>query len=233
MCSSDLTPTVTPTATPTVTPTPTVIPTPTYQIPGNIQESVFDTTGTSSGSYSSGTTTPTYTVPTAPELPPQQPVTPVVTPEPLKPLEPVNIPPDSSVVPNVDVTTPTTPVTPYVPIVTPTTPTTPTDTTHYGRFTMGQPIVPNVAQGLNPGYITNVPTFYKNTTPAQAQFYWGGHPFQPGPTFDPVLYNQIPNAPVQPWGASQIMTSATPQQILQQMGYLYPLVGSTTMPIQP
>ena len=156
------------------------------------------------------------------------------------------IPPGSSYVAPVETgtttptvpTTPTTPTdtttTPIVPMIPPTgQPTTPTDSTHYGTFTLGQ--IPYIKQmsGLNPGFITDVPEHYQTTNSAQSKYYWGAHPYQPGPTFDPTLYNQTPNAPATPWGATHAQTSATPQQILQQMGGIYPLLNTVNSPVNP
>ena len=88
---------------------------------------------------------------------------------------------------------------------------------------------------MNPGFITDVPSFYQTTNPAQSQFYYGQHPYQPGKTFDKTLYNQIPNAPVSPFGLGYAQTAATPEEILQQMQGVYPLMGTTNIngPVKP
>ena len=55
--------------------------------------------------------------------------------------------------------------------------------------------------GLNPGFIQAQP-FYHDTSPVQAQYYWGNHPFM-NTAADLPNYNMIPNAPAQPWGLQQ------------------------------
>jgi hypothetical protein len=68
--------------------------------------------------------------------------------------------------------------------------------------------------GLNPGWIAPQP-YYQNATPVQSQFYWGSRPYQPGPTFNQALYNQVP-APQQPWGLQQMYTPTDINQYLAQ-----------------
>jgi hypothetical protein len=65
--------------------------------------------------------------------------------------------------------------------------------------------------GLNPGYIAPT-SFYNTNNPAQSKFFWGQHGYQPGPTFNEVLYNQAA-APTTPWGLQQMATPLTSQQI--------------------
>jgi len=55
--------------------------------------------------------------------------------------------------------------------------------------------------GLNPGFIQAQP-FYQTTSPVQAQYYWGNHPYMKTAA-DLPNYNNIPNAPAQPWGLQQ------------------------------
>ena len=55
--------------------------------------------------------------------------------------------------------------------------------------------------GLNPGFIQAQP-FYHDTSPVQAQYYWGNHPFM-NTAADLPNYNNIPSAPAQPWGLQQ------------------------------
>jgi hypothetical protein len=73
--------------------------------------------------------------------------------------------------------------------------------------------VPIEVSGLNPGYITNVPAQYQQQSPVQSKFSWNQKPFQTGgatgQTFDPNLYRQSPNAPVQPWGLQQMYNPQT------------------------
>lgn len=73
--------------------------------------------------------------------------------------------------------------------------------------------VPIGAQGLNPGYITNVPQQYQTQNMQQSKFYWGQKPYQTGgPTgqvFDPNLYQSSPGAPAQPFGLQQMYNPQT------------------------
>ena len=161
---------------------------------------------------------------TAPKEPPLTPPTTVVVPP--TPKIPEVVVPETPVTPPEE--PPVTP--PIVPIDVPVEPKTPA--TLHGVSTIGPTPYVYIPHGLNPGWITNVPTHYNTTNPAQAQYYWGGHPYQPGPKFDPTLYNQTPNAPVEPFGSTYAQTSATPQQILQAMQGRYPLMN-TVGPIAP
>jgi hypothetical protein len=45
--------------------------------------------------------------------------------------------------------------------------------------------------------------YYNTTNAVQSQYYWGPHPYQPGPTFNQALYNQVP-APAVPFGLQQM-----------------------------
>lgn len=189
------------------------------------------------GGTGGGTTGTTQTTPQVPLTPPTQ----VTVPPGSSYVAPVETTPDNTIPSNVDpggsydADIPETPVTPpFIPIPPVTPPTTPTDTTHYGTFTIGEKPTINIPQGLNPGWITNVPQFYQTTNPAQSQYYWGAHPFQPGPTFNPTLYNQVPNAPQQPFGLGYAQTSASAQDVLNAMQGRYPLLGQTTAaPVRP
>jgi hypothetical protein len=58
--------------------------------------------------------------------------------------------------------------------------------------------------GLNPGFIAPQP-YYQNTNQVQSKFFYGARPYQPGPTFDQALYDQVA-APVTPWGLQQMYT---------------------------
>ena len=93
----------------------------------------------------------------------------------------------------------------------------------------------HIPTGLNPGWITDVPKYYQQGSPAQDQYYWGGHPYQGGDVFNPSLYNTLANAPTTPFGANYQQTSATPQQIIQAMQGVYPLLGTTSVngPVAP
>jgi hypothetical protein len=68
--------------------------------------------------------------------------------------------------------------------------------------------------GLNPGWIMPEP-YYQNTSPVQSKYYWGNRPYQPGPTFNQQLYDQVP-APQQPWGLQQMYSPIDLNQYLQQ-----------------
>ncbi len=167
---------------------------------------------------------PPVTPPVEPVLPPLEPLPPgEPAPPPVVP-GPVIVPPDE---PPVIVEPPLPPPdVPIVPVIPPTTPPV-TDDTHYGRYKWGTPPAIKIPTGLNPGYITPTP-YYQTTNPAQSQYYWGQHPYQPGPTFDPALYNTLPNAPATPWGATKAQQAASAEQILAAMRGRYPLLGTTT-----
>jgi hypothetical protein len=83
-----------------------------------------------------------------------------------------------------------------------------------------------VNPGLNPGWI-QPPVFYNTTSPVQGRYYWGQHAYQPGPTFDPLAYNNVPGAPDQPWGLQQMYTPLNIEQYLRSInapGYT-PIAG--------
>lgn len=238
-----VTPTVTPPA-PVVTPpqptTPTVVSSTTrvtndgsvYRDDKNSDGTVTSvlisgptSTGGTGGGTTSTTPAPTIPAPTPPtteipEITVTAPREPVVTP-PVDNTIPSNVDPGGSY----DADIPETPTEPYIPIVTPpTTPAIPVDNTHYGTYKWGTPPAIKVPEGLNPGFITNVPDFYQPTNQAGSKFYWGAHPFQPGPTFDPQLYNQVPNAPVNPFGLGYAQRAATSQDILSRMQATQPVI---------
>jgi len=186
-----------------------------------------------------GTGGTTDNIPTIEITAPKEPVAPVVTQPPLKEGPRVVIPEtppvteivvDEPVAPT-EPTTPTDPNVPIVPIVPPTGPTTPTEDNYRGKYTWGNAPKVNIPTGLNPGWMAPQP-FYQNTTPAQAQYYWGSHPYQPGPTFNSQLYNTVPSAPATPWGATNAARAATSQEILAKMGNYYPSLGNTG-PVRP
>ena len=74
-----------------------------------------------------------------------------------------------------------------------------------------------VNPGLNPGFMVNPPQFYNTTSPVQSQYNWGQHPYQPGATFDPLLYNNVAGATPTPWGLQQMYNpqSQTINSLLQ------------------
>jgi hypothetical protein len=144
--------------------------------------------------------TPTPEPPFTPEQPPtptpEPPFTPEQPPTPEPPTPPVVEPP--YVAPPI-----------YVPPIVP-----PTVTPPYGPITpldwgKGVPIDYN---GLNPGYITNVPAQYAPSG-VRSQYYYGQKPYQTGGTtgqvFDPTLYRSAPAAPVTPWGLQQMYNPQT------------------------
>ena len=75
-------------------------------------------------------------------------------------------------------------------------PYTPT-TGHYAFGTADKLVNP----GLNPGWITAQP-FYNTTSPVQAQYYWGAHPYVQTEA-DLANLNNVPYAPAVPWGLQQ------------------------------
>jgi hypothetical protein len=185
------------------------------------------TTGTSTS------TTPTTEIPTievtAPRPPPLTPPVSVVIPDNSSYVAPVVVEPPAEPVAPVTPTTPTT--TPPVvnvanpPIVTDQPPTKPTT---YGVYSFGDPINIKLATGLNPGLIAPTP-YYQTTNPAQSQYYWGSHPYQPGQTFDNELYNNAPGAPATPYGLGYAQKQATAEQIMAKMQGLYPNYGTRTV----
>jgi hypothetical protein len=107
-----------------------------------------------------------------------------------------------------------TPVTPIFPIVTPKPPVTPPPTTPPTVITPGTPLPDlRIPTGLNPGWI-EPPPFYNTTSPVQSQYYWGGHGYQEGPTFNAQQYNTVPNAPQAPWGLQEMAPVARPQDLV-------------------
>ncbi len=176
------------------------------------------------------------TAPREPELPlsplvpgdstPRPPVVNVdlTQPPPLSPLVPGDSTPRPPVA-EVDITQPPTPApvevitppTPYVPVPTPPVPEDPPKWSGWG------PVDPlkfgDVGQvnnpGLNPGWVQPTP-FYNTTSPVQSQYYWGQHPYQPGPRFDQALYNNVPAAPAVPFGLQQMYTPTDLNAYLSQ-----------------
>lgn len=116
---------------------------------------------------------------------------------------------------------------------TPKTPGTPGD---LGDLTEGPMTNLNTNMGLSPGLIAPTP-FYQTTSPVQSQYYYGGHPFQAGETFDPGLYNTAPAAPEIPWGLQQMYQDLSPQDIAaltQSSEYQSMLPGGVTFnPMAP
>ena len=158
---------------------------------------------------------------------PRPPVTNVdlTQPPPLVPLTPTPVNPPAPVTPVVvEPPAPTpapvevrTPATPYVPVPTPPVGEDPTKFKGYGPITplvfgqVGQVNNP----GLNPGFVQPTP-FYRTTSPVQSKFYYGQHPYQPGPTFNQTLYNTVPGAPQQPFGLQQMYTPTDLNAYLSQ-----------------
>jgi hypothetical protein len=92
-------------------------------------------------------------------------------------------------------------------ILSPPTPSIPTPAplgpTNFG--TGGQVNLP----GLNPGYMVNPPRYYNMPGSVAAQYYYGPRSPQPGPTFDPVLYNTLPVAPPPAFGLTTMYDPGT------------------------
>jgi hypothetical protein len=86
--------------------------------------------------------------------------------------------------------------------------------------------------GLNPGWI-EPPPFYNATSPVQSQYYWGSRPYQPGPTFNEVLYNTAPNAPQTPFGLQQMAQPLTGDQINQIAMGRTVIPNNMRMPVNP
>jgi len=135
--------------------------------------------------------------------------TPVITPPVVEPpvVEPP-ITPEPPVVEPPVVEPPIDPVFPVIP-VTPTPPVTPPPTPYTPKA--GTPLAVKTDYGLNPGWIQAVP-MYQTTNDVQSQYYWGGHPFQGGQTFNPQLA-QSGYAPATPWGQQQQFRQLTPQEV--------------------
>jgi hypothetical protein len=72
----------------------------------------------------------------------------------------------------------------------------------------------NRQTGLNPGFMQAVP-YYNTTNAAQAKYYWGGAPPQTGSTFNPAQAQNIPGAPIAPWGIQEIAQQLTPEETAQ------------------
>ena len=157
----------------------------------------------------------TSTTPVLPPLGPSIPIAPapvtgldLTTQPPVVP--PVVQPPvDATEIPHHDVPPPddtvvTPPVDTPIPYVPPTPVTPPKSTWKPADFTplkFGQyPDLPT--PGLNPGWVQPTP-YYNTTNAVQSQYYWGPHPYQPGPTFNQALYNTVP-APAVPFGLREM-----------------------------
>ena len=88
--------------------------------------------------------------------------------------------------------------------------------THYGTYKWGEVEPVRLPQGLNPGWI-QPPDFYNTNSPVQSHYYWGGHPYQEGPTFNPTTYNASPGAPGTPWGLQQMFNPNYNYPVTQYM----------------
>jgi hypothetical protein len=67
---------------------------------------------------------------------------------------------------------------------------------------------------MNAGEIP-ISAYYETTNPAQSKFYWGTMPTQYGSTFNPELYQNVPGAGTQGWGAQDIARAPSAEEILQ------------------
>ena len=153
--------------------------------------------GTTNLSDLTNVTTPTDTTPTD--------TTPTDT-------TPTDTTPTDGTIPYNPVNIPTV-VTPVFPVITNPTDTTPTDGGGSTPSTVNPATIAKVnpMTGLNPGWIAPTP-FYNTTNDAQAQYYWGAHPYQAGPTFNAQLYNQSSAAPETPWGIQNTAKPLTPEE---------------------
>ena len=140
----------------------------------------------------------------------------VVGDKPVKPTIPtveiVGDKPVKPVVPTVEVVAPKTPVVP--PVIPPVVPPVIVPPVVLPPVTPRPPVVvpPTTlatGQGLNPGMMEPTP-FYNTTNDAQAKYYWGGHGFQAGPTFNAAAYNAVA-APETPWGAQGVAAPMSAQ----------------------
>ena len=96
--------------------------------------------------------------------------------------------------------------------------------------------VPNIVQpGLNPGlYARAVEPFYENAGPNQSQYYWGAHPYA-HTMADMVNYNQVPNAPVMPFGPARSAVGGTDALDINEYinQYFNPVQQAATIGSQP
>lgn len=93
----------------------------------------------------------------------------------------------------------------------------------------------NTDQGLNPGWITEVP-FYDTTDPSQAKYYWGASPFQAGDTFNAQLAKTNLNAPATPWGLQESFQPMSPEEtaaLVRGQTYQQQLPGAFTPAVAP
>lgn len=96
--------------------------------------------------------------------------------------------------------------------------------------------VPNIVQpGLNPGlYARAVEPYYENAGPNQNQYYWGAHPYA-HTIEDLANYNQVPNAPVMPFGPARSAVGGTDRLDINQYinQYFNPVRQAATVGSQP
>ena len=102
-------------------------------------------------------------------------------------------------------------ITPVPPVDTgPKQPATTNPSTNYTPAVMGPTPVLNPV-GANPGWMGQaVKPMYNATSPDQAQYYWGAHPYAGSDsTLANYNYNAVPNAPSTPWGAATSAVGGT------------------------
>ena len=79
-----------------------------------------------------------------------------------------------------------------------------------------------------------MPDFYNTTNSAQSKYYWGRHAYQPGPSFNPALYNTAPDALAQPFGIQNMSTSTLNYNQLMALAQGQQLQPpATTQPASP
>jgi hypothetical protein len=81
------------------------------------------------------------------------------------------------------------------------------------------PTVDTGYYGLNPGLIRATP-FYNTTNDAQSKYYWGAHPFQYAPNFNPSFAQQG-QGPQTPFGIQSVAKALSPQDMQAIMNGTY------------
>ena len=92
------------------------------------------------------------------------------------------------------------------------------------------PSTPLVNPGANPGWMNQaVKPMYQTTNPTQAEFYWGAHPYaDQNATLSTYNYNNVPNAPTTPWGATNSAVGG--QSYLNIPNFINSILGTPYYP---